>query len=178
MTIYTYYFTYGYLVSTSDALRLLGYTEDKITDELKEQVYEYTGDREEDPQKFLWDWFVSDQQMLKGRHVYKCVVTIGGTEYTLRSFSHDEERSQYFVIGVNVGKIGRFDGWYKMRKEEDSDNETQLLSISKDEDWCYIIQNCKGNVCHSNFGLIRDSSYSSYIRPQLYISTDDCDCCS
>lgn len=184
MTITVYFYTFGFLVRKSDAIKALGFTlTDERRRELKEEFYgvgeEGEAEMEEHSEEdILEEWFEYFGQSEDGgvTHIFE----IEGTVYVVRKFQHDSPDSKkHYVVGVHVGKIGRFNGRAEMTFLQ-GDRKREMAELVSNEVWWKAIQKVtdqpesyrpKKYGVHHPCGL-------GFIVPSLYQTTDDCDCCT
>ena len=170
MTITTYYNVFGFLIKKSDYLKCFGYTMENLPEDYDQD------------ESVLFDWIV-DEHYGNPYSLYK-VFEIDGLVYTLRGFTHDSDLAEYLVIGVDLGSIDRETG--KRTEKTYTDDEdfkpTNLIQGLFDEpDWLKLIQECdkyNGWYVEEDWRIPHPIREGTWISPQVYITTDDCDCCS
>lgn len=173
MTIEYYYFIFGFKISVTDYKKLRGYTAENISDEQIEQYKEEENYKIED---VVNTWFY--EELRKGSSV-KERFEIEGVKFIVRGFTHDSEDNENVVVGVQVGKMDRWSGENKI---ENSDFRNQIKNLVNNEEWKLLISANHGNNCTKyskiDYG-VQDPEYSRFsVSPVVYITTNDCDCCS
>ncbi len=174
MTIYNYFFTFGFHVKIEYALTALRYTEDKLTPEIKETIRDELGlDDDIENNKYLKYWLEMD--MMNGKEYFN----IEEQKYVIRKYQHsDGDLTDYLVIGVETAKMDRFNGKIE---NYNMDGQKAIKSLVKSQEWINAIQKSDRN-CTSyklkDFHIV-DPEYKNFgIAPSVYINADDCDCCS
>lgn len=182
MTINKYYHTFGFLVPIDDCIALLGYTPDKLTEEIRRETLDNLGYDEEDvedTQGMLRLWFESDSLYNYGM---KRSFVLDDVKYVVRSFCHDEDNyNKNLVVGVSVAEIDRFSGSVVLKRQTTENNPKKLLiPLAQHSDWKTAIQ--KVPQCYSgsqDLWAIPEIKYTNLrIHPAIYTTTDDCSCCS
>jgi len=178
MTIETYYYTFGYLVDIQKCLEVLGFTVDKLTPEIKQRIDDEFGPLDEDSsiEQWLEWWFELEMDRLHNNYVFK----VDSTEYEVRRFTHDNKyNDKYYVVGVHMGEIDRFHGTSSMRQIAPL---TRIDRLSQNSEWVKAIQVSSGNnvlLCNKTYYTIPHLKYEHlFISPSVYVTTNDCDCCS
>ena len=174
MTIYTYYFTFGFNVNIADCYKLLHFDEQDVTPEIKQRIIDDYGEEGEDYPNFNEQWF-DDEYSINGGIKF----TVSGIEYVVRKYQHDNEYNEkYFVVGVDIGSVGRFDGTTTMIT---IDVKKQIEPLVHHLDWIKAVQESENNATLYKIAdyAVQDPQYPKFsICPSIYITTDDCDCCS
>lgn len=219
MTIGIFFYTFGFLLPIDLCLKALGFTEDNLTDEIREKIDHWSGGLN-DAQRasvstMLRFWFEMVCDFFPGRplsynfDLYHNGITI---PFILRSFAHDNlngYHDKYFVVGIDIGSISRFGGYFvppvspgdkygdsgdgekQGENYNDKHNETlengvvvikgrnklellkakrlQMLNVLiNDNNWVDVIINHAQNEYSDG-----DSKC-----PDVFCTSDDCDCCS
>lgn len=202
MTIHEYYYTFGFLVLTGtvrtelcevlkkELLRLTSFREENFTTQKRNEVIEECGYDEDDPlifdtEKLLIDWFAMENRRNTWAVEYTFQVKRNGItlDFIIREFTHDSHNSDlYYVMGVNIATIDRFKG-----KVTVFDRDIEPLSMLRDlseesPEWLNLIKRSgntnRGNSESGIFVGKDESNYDEYILPEIFCTTDDCDCCS
>ena len=176
MTIRTYYLTFGFRVHISDALLVLGYTEENLTDKIRNMLNEEFGEEERSVDEYLKLW-------LEYSINYKPYFEINGQKYVIRDYKHDTEYTKYLVIGVEIGKINRFTGeMEKIENVKNGENLREIMQLVKDERWIKCIQTAETTKDNCRSYKLKDYGVPDLERgsivPSVFTTTDDCDCCS
>lgn len=189
MTIHKYYFTFGYLVDMDECIALLGFTPDKLTDEIRQEIVEEGRCSAEDedihtPQQWVRGWF---EMEARESWNLKWSFELDNVKYVVRSFCHDHKLSdKCYIVGVDIGKLGRYDGVYTPYLVGTNETPKQLLAtLAQNSDWRSAIQKIDQDTwiqskSKPELHLIPqpDSDSRYCISPALYTTTNDCDCCS
>lgn len=172
MTINCYYHTFGFLVKLDDFFKHLGYTIDNVPDDWK------NGSDQNDPsylEDALNDW-ICDEIGIWG---WTREFDVDGIKYIARGFTHDTDKENYVVVGIDLGSINRWDG---TRKDGSNYNFIEMIcTLSQNQDWIKMIQKSDRNttICNNYEYVVQNMKYKNiYLCPSVYITTDDCDCCS
>lgn len=182
MTVYTYYFVYGYFIKREDLMRILGYTDESLTDEwIEENKVEIDKQIGEDVErKHILEWKFKLEQYEEGCvYVGEIRLTIQGKEFIARGFTHDDKRDGDFVIGIDCGKVdvesgemtkgnmdpSEYDDYFDyLLYNEEYDDEPKEDSEEEDEEY-------------TEYGkLLLNQKYCN--DPKTYMTTNDCTCCS
>lgn len=170
MTINTYYHTFGFQIRKEDYLKHFGFTKENIPADYTEDV------TDDDMEALLHDWIIETHG--QGFTLYR-TFEVDGVEYIVRGFAHDTDKDDYVVVGIDMGAIDRWDG-----TRVDGTNcfpKDRIRTLVRNKDWIKIIQASDKHCTHSDpidYG-VQDSEYPKLsICPVVYITTDDCDCCS
>ena len=175
MTIETYFFTFGFLIKIEDCLKVLGFTPDKLTDELRKQIEENAMNDLNTDEDYCMEWFQNGSFVIA--HTFK----INHQEYIVRSFAHDnvEYHDKYYVVGINCREIDRWSG--KCEETTSGDVRELMKPLANSPEWIKAIQNCKlqTKLYRREDYAVEDPDYPKFsYSPSIYITTDDCDCCS
>lgn len=195
MTIDYFYYVYGFLIPIEDCLKVLGYIEENLTPEKKQEVMDECGFDDDDDipmSTILREWFELEHQ--DKAYTAKCDFYLGNGgayKYIIRSFAHDNKEyyDKYYVVGVDVGTMDRFQGFYDQSTcPETSLKPMDMLRIlGEDTNWFNALQK-HGNTrraTEKEYGIfigqrrVQDRLfYDEYVCPEVFTCTNDCDCCS
>lgn len=176
MTIDEYYITFGFKVKLTSLMKKAGYSIDQLTPEIRQehyQVYSKLTDEETLVQYFK-------QEYLNGGHAGQHEFEINGTKFIIRSFTHDKkDYNNYVVIGVNLGTIQNFEGILATTGQS---GQNGLKVLIGDDDWTQIITEAEdvNGACFVEIDYgVKDPKYNKcWIAPKVFITTNDCGCCS
>jgi hypothetical protein len=187
MTVGVYYHIFGFLVKKDDYLRHFGYVLKNLPEFYKAEVEgEVEGEDENGFFEDALDEWIRDEHG-NGFCFYKNItvnsVNHGSCTYTLRGFTHDDKFSEYLVIGIDLGSIDRWDG---TRRDGTGDYiynpQKWIRDLAKSPEWISLIQACGSKNCtrydQIEYGIQHPIYEKSSISPAVYLTTDDCDCCS
>jgi len=171
MTIDKYYHTFGFLIRREDYLKYFGFTKENIPPEYKSE--ETTKD---DLDECLYEWITETHG---NRLTLEREFVVDGVEYIVRGFTHDTNKEDYVVVGIDMGVIDRWEG-----TQVDGTNcfpKDRIRTLARNKDWIEMIQGSDKHCTYYDpieYG-VQDPKYKKFfICPVVYITTDDCDCCS
>ena len=182
MTIYTYYLTFGFRVNINDCLKIWGFSPETISKELVEQYKDDTDyTKIED---YVRCWF-EDNELFDNHNEGYAVgyrFIIDGKQFIARGYVHSDEKyvDKYYVIGLDLGTIDRWDGSITQANIESAKEE--IKTLVQNEEWKNAIQNSKSPNC-TYYSLIdygvQHPKYDKFsVCPSVHITKNDCDCCS
>lgn len=157
-----------------DYCELYGYTLENIPKEYRDA---YEGENLEDA---LFEWIGEEHD--NAVTLAKSIV-VNNHKFVVRGFTHDSESDEYesyeyVVVGVDLGQVDRYEG--TMQVPENKGCSKHLLI--KDAKWREIIINNKNvnliYVSRYYFGIPDPENENYNIIPCVYITQDDCKCCS
>jgi hypothetical protein len=170
MTIQTWFFTFGFKIVLKDWMKYEGYTEENMTNELREQFKDEGDD-------IVFNWFYDEK--ING-YVLNEKFQINGVDFIARGFTHDKKKdSKNIIIGIDLGEMDRWSG--KGNVQNYINCEEQIKVLIKDEKIRNLILSAQDNC--TSYSLIghgvEDPKYPSFsITPTVYITQNYCDCCS
>jgi hypothetical protein len=181
MTINTYYYVFGFLVPIDDCIALLGFTIDKLTDEIRNNIMdEQCYDNNDEP--------VTDQRLVREWYEMECrdnyntayPLELDNHRFIVRSFCHDNDNNdKYYVVGVDIGEIDRFTGICTTNDSTDTPKQ-RIAALAQNTEWQRAIQKTK-----QSYSIFKKESHcvpllknGLFLEPIVYATTDDCDCCS
>ena len=171
MTVNTYYLTFGFRVRLDSYMRMVGYTLDKLTDEIRS---DYSWISEND-NEILMEWFRAEH-LDHGEYHF----SLKDQEYVVRMFTHDheEDHEKYVVVGVDMGEIDNFEGTITSTGNTCHD----LSDLVKNEEWQALIVESESRNGYSTrkveYGVQGPTYKNLMIIPTMVMTTDDCNCCS
>lgn len=183
MTIHTYYYTYGFLVPIDDCIALLGYTYDKLNENIrKEIIFEQGFDEDEvkefSEQRWMREWYEMDSRSWENNTK---TFVLDGVKFVVRSFVHSrEEHGLYYVVGIDHGKMDRFYGGYEQNAPQEGDPTILLAKLVQNKAWYNAISKKKSTLVafQEEKFYVKSSDDRDWIIPEIHMTTDDCDCCS
>lgn len=170
MTVNTYFLTFGFRVRLDSFMRMLGFTLDKLTPEIRAEHHWFDNDDD-----ILEEWF-RDEHMEGSCYHF----TLDETEYVVRMFTHDHEddHETYVVVGVDMGEIDNFEGTVSSPGNTYHD----LLNLVNNEEWRALIIESEDRNGYSTrkvkYGVEGPTYKNLMIIPTMVMTTDDCSCCS
>jgi len=175
--INTYYMTFGFLVKAKDYLTHFGYTKENLPEErLPERKDGWDDARwNEALDEALSEW-ISDSH--GGAIAWFKKIEVRGVEFVVRDFIYDSRKSDYIVVGVDLGSIDRWKGLGDAGVGADNcDPRDRIKPLAQDADWIKLIQACdiySYDYSKIDYGVEHPKD-GNWICPSTEVSTDDCD---
>lgn len=169
MTVNTYYLTFGFRVRLDSYMRMMGYTVEKLTPEIR-KPYDH-GDYPDE--EIVEEWFRDDH--MNSDHSF----LVDDMKYVVRMFTHDQEGDRgYVVVGIDMGEIDNFEGTV----DSTGNNPKDLYYLINNVEWKTLIQEAESQNGYStcnNENAVPSLIYKNLaIIPTMVMTTDDCTCCS
>lgn len=184
MTIYRYYVTYGFKIKKEDYLKMMGYTLENLPNDFKPVVVP-TEEREVEyvMLEALQDWIRAELH-LEGNYTICKRFEVGGEPFIVRGFTHDSMETSYVVVGVHLAIIHNFDGEISLNNNlfNNSNAKEKIKFLFDDFKWFELISKSHGINAYSRgpieHGIPDPKCNHLMIQPQIYMTQNDCGCCS